>query len=961
MQAMFDLLLDRQAEVDAITMHARDAIRGRGSVVLVEGPAGIGKTALIRATRLIALELGLSALTARGAEIERDFGFGVVRQLFEAPIDQDEAFEEAFTGRAQLAAGLLGVDLPGRSAPVPSGPDAGYVILNSLYWLTVNVARRSPLVVLVDDLHWADPASLRFLSYLARRLEALPLMLMVASRPAAEPGGASERPVLFDDDVTVLRPVALGERAARQVVRAAVPDATDGVCDACFAASGGNPFFLRALAEALRDAGPTKPAEVINLVPHGVAAAVRARIDRLPSPAWKLAHAVAVLGDGAAFRHAARAAGLDHAEAGTGVDALTAAGMFASERPLRFVHPLIRSAVYQHLPLSERSRAHERAALLLAAEDVSPERVAAHLLASEPRGQASACEHLRAAAREARRRGAPEAAVTYLRRALQEPPPEKMRPEVMLELGEAEAMTLDPGPAADHLARGIEAIQDPERRLHGALLLSGILGIDGRSLEGVQVLERALAESQDADPALLARIEGHLVNVARFDLATRQRSLATAGRIRDGVRAGLFDGGVELCAAAAEEAMAGDSAALTAELTKRALTALVSQNTPTTDYNVYTASRCLLVADQFEFGMQVLDTVVEQAREHGAVVSEAVALAFRSEIHYRLGALQSAQADAEASLQTTRTGWRVGLPSTASILAKVLVERGDLRAADSSVTEGGVTGPPTSVGSSYPLTMLLHSRGGLRLAQGEPAAALEDLLEVGRRQEIMGEPNPALLDWRSLAARALTELGRRDEALAFAEDEVRLARRFGAPRALGTALTAAGAIQGGDTGLDRLREAEAVLQASPARLAYAHSLWKLGSALRHRGDRDGAREALGSAVDIAHACGATALEAHALRELRSTGARPRRLATRGPAALTPSERQTAELAAQGLSNREIADALFVTVRTTEFHLNGAFKKLEIRSRQQLTHALMGESDRRHPAMSADVTPPETRN
>jgi ATP/maltotriose-dependent transcriptional regulator MalT len=407
--------------------------------------------------------------------------------------------------------------------------------------------------------------------------------------------------------------------------------------------------------------------------------------------------------------------------------------------------------------------------------------------------------------------------------------------------------------------------------------------------------------------------------------------------------------------------MAGDSAELTAELTKRALAALVSQDTPTTDYNVYTASRCLLVVDQFEFGIQVLDTVVEQAREHGAVVSEAVALAFRAEFHYRLGTLHQAQADAEASLQTTRTGWRVGLPSTASILAKVLVERGELPAAESTVMEGGVTGPSTSVGSSYPLTMLLHSRAGLRLAQGESTAALEDLLEVGRRQEIMGEPNPALIDWRSLAARALAELDRRDEALAFAEDEVRLARRFGAPRALGIALTAAGATAGGDAGLDRLREAEAVLAASPARLAYAHALRKLGSALRDRGERDGAREALGHAVDIAHACGATALDAHALRELRSTGARPRRSATRGPAALTPRERRTAELAAQGLSNREIAEALFVTVRTTEFHLNRAFEKLGIRSRHELTDELMGESARRRRATSAEVPPPETRH
>jgi DNA-binding CsgD family transcriptional regulator len=927
-------LLDRQAELDVIAAAARAAAGGIGGTLFVEGPAGIGKTGLIRAGRQIASDLGLLVLPARGAELERDFGFGVVRQLFEPALHRSELIEVALSGAVRAAAALLELDLPG-GAPLPGGPDAAPAMLSALYRLTSNLARRTPLALLIDDVHWADPASVRFLCFLARRLESLPILLVVAGRP----GGETIAPLLLDDDVTILRLRPLGEAAVAQLIRAALPDASDELCSGCLAASGGNPFFLRELAEALREAGPTRAAAVLDVVPQNVAAVVRMRIDRLASPASEFANALGVLGDGASLRHVAQAAGLADQAAASAADALIAAEILASTRPLRFLHPLIRSAVYEQLTPGERAAAHERAARLLEAEDAPPEQVAAHLLASEPRRRRHVCERMQAAAVEGMRRGAPEAAVTYLLRALEEPPPAEMRPELLLELGAAEAMTLNPGPAADHLARGIDGIRDPQRRLNAALLLAGILGMDDRSVEGVEVLERALADSRDAEPALRARIEAHLVNVARFDLVTRRRSAGAAARILEGVLEGRFDGGVELSAAAAEEAMMGNSALRTGELATRALAGLVDENAPVTDFNVYTATRCLLVADQFDLAARVLDNAVEQAREHGAVVAEAVALSFRSDLKYRVGALQAALADGHASLQTTRAGWRVGLPATAAILVRVLVERGELEAAGVALVEGGLTAPLSSVGSSYPETLLLHARGELRLAQADPKAALEDLIEVGRRQEIVAEQNPALVDWRSLAALALAALDRRDEAIALADEEVVLARVFGAPRALGSALSAAGTIHGTEGGLNRLREAEAVLAESPARLSHAHALSRLGTALRQAGERDGARTALSRALDLARTCGATALQSHTLHELRRTGARPRRQATRGPGALTASERRAAHLAAQGLSNREIADALFVTVRTVEFHLSATYKKLGIRSRQELNDQL----------------------
>jgi tetratricopeptide (TPR) repeat protein len=781
---MSGLLLDREAELATIASLGRTVACGHGRALLVEGPAGIGKTALMRARRQIAEGLGLTALTARGVELESAFGFGVVRQLFERAIDEADAIEQAFAGRARPAARLLGVELSRAPGVTVSGPDAEHASLGSLYWLTVNLARRAPLALMVDDAHWVDPGSLRFLSFLASRLDGLPVLLILAGRPVEESGGVTLGSLLSGAEVRVLRPGLLGGAAAAQLVRSTIPDATDELCRGCLAASGGNPFFLRELAEALRE-GPPTPRGVPDVVPRSVAAAIRARIARLPAAARELACAAAVLGDGSALRHAAAAAGLGDRTAAIAADALVASGILACVHPVQFMHPLIRSAVYEQLPPGERATAHEQAASLLAHDDSPLERIAAHLLESWPRGRAPVCEQLRAAAREGMRRGAPEAAVIYLRRALEEPPPTEARTELLLELGEAEALTLDAGPAAEHLGRGLDGVRDAERRLHAALLLAGVLGIDARVTTAVTVLERALDDSPDADPALLARTECELVTVARSDLVTRSVSITRAARVRSRALAEELDGGVELAAAAAEEAMAGDSAERTAELAERAIARMADGKAAIADFNVYTAVRCLLAADRFDTARRVLGSALERAREHGAVVSEAGALAFRCDLHHRTGDLRSAEADGRASLDAGREGWRTGLAATASVLAHVLVEQGELEAAASVIEDGGLTGAADSIGTAYALTMLLHARGGLRLAGDDPRAALEDLLCVGRRQAIMREPNPALINWRSPAALALAKLDRRDEALALAAEEVRLARRFGAPRALG--------------------------------------------------------------------------------------------------------------------------------------------------------------------------------
>ena len=379
--------------------------------------------------------------------------------------------------------------------------------------------------------------------------------------------------------------------------------------------TGGNPFFLRELAGALREAGPERAADVLDAAPDGVVASVRARLTRFPSPAQRLAGAVAIVGDGGLLRHAAALADLEDQDAAEAADALRAGRILADTRELRFVHPIIRSAVHEQLSPAARSAGHERAAHILAEDDAPRERVAAHLLATEPHGSDWVCDRLRGAAHEAAPRGAPDASVTYLRRALEEPPSPDTRPAVLLELGLAESLTLDREPAIEHLRRGVETTQDTVARLYAARTLAAIVGMNDPS-QSVEIVERALAASPDADPALALHIEAHMVSMARFALGSRRATFDRAARLRERVEAGELDGAMELTVAATELTMAGESAERAAALAERAIEGLRAD--PILAVVVAFAVRCLTVADRLDEADRILSATVDEARRHRA-------------------------------------------------------------------------------------------------------------------------------------------------------------------------------------------------------------------------------------------------------------------------------------------------------------------------------------------------------
>ncbi|MGH3993508.1 MAG: AAA family ATPase, partial [Pseudonocardiaceae bacterium] len=247
------LLLDRERELAEIVERLESARAGSGSAMLVEGPGGIGKTELLLASERAARQRGMIVAGARGAELEREFAFGVVRQLFE-PAVSGSAGPALLEGAAALAAPVF--ELPSGGPGGGAVAERSFAVLHGLYWLCANLADRAPLLLAVDDVHWSDPASLELVSYLARRVGELPIALLVATRPGQEAVEGLLEELRADPRAGVVRPSALGSNAVAELVRVVTGQEPDAAfLEACRAATEGNPFLVRELVREVGERG----------------------------------------------------------------------------------------------------------------------------------------------------------------------------------------------------------------------------------------------------------------------------------------------------------------------------------------------------------------------------------------------------------------------------------------------------------------------------------------------------------------------------------------------------------------------------------------------------------------------------------------------------------------------------------------------------------------------------------
>lgn len=443
-------LIERESDLAAIAARLADAAGGHGGVLLVEGPPGIGKTALLAAAGGHARALGVRVLGALGGELDHELPFGVVRQLFEPVLRSAIPTERAelTAGAAALARPVFGPE----GAEFGSDPNLLGDVVHGLYWLCSNLAEAGPVLLVVDDVHWVDDASLRFLSHLARRIVDLPVLLLAAGRPGRLLDGFVGR-ALGGIRPDLLRLRALSPAGVGVLVRNDLAaDAEEEFCAACARASGGNPFLLTEALHSLRADGARPVAaetwRLENLRPDTVSRAVLTRIARLGPQAQLLTRALAVLGPSADLRQAALFAGLAVDRAAELADMLAREAIVGPGRPLDFTHPLVRTAVYADSSEVLQAAEHKRAARMLAGDGQAPGALAPHLLLAEPGADPWVADTLRAAAHAALAQGAPESAAACLTRALNEPPASADTGPLHAELGRALGLAHRPEEAA---------------------------------------------------------------------------------------------------------------------------------------------------------------------------------------------------------------------------------------------------------------------------------------------------------------------------------------------------------------------------------------------------------------------------------------------------------------------------------------------------------------------------------
>jgi DNA-binding CsgD family transcriptional regulator len=931
-------LYDRGHElrvVDSLIERVRVA---RGGLAVVTGPGGIGKTRFLAAVEERANDAAIGVFTAAGAEFERGLAFGGVAQLFEPTLRRvgEEQRAALFDGAARLGGELLGFG----DQPQAVGAGDNLAAFHGLYWLCANLARDSPIALLVDDAHWLDDRSLAWIEYLARRLDGLSVLIVVATR-VEEPDAERLVQTAMDSGGEVLELVALSRGAVSDLLECSLDEPADPVFGEAFQdATRGNPFLVHELLRTIRrervplDAQGAQRLE--KLGSDRIGRAVLTRLHRLSPAAVDLARAIAILGRARSLTLAARLADLDEATAVRAMDALIAADVLAAGSELLFHHPVVRSSVYLDMPAPARALRHRQAARLLAEFGASPPEVASQLLEAEPAGDPWAVAMLRSAAHDAVSRGAPRSAIPLLERALAEFPGTR-NPELLLELGRTAHAALEIPKAINALTGALESPVLSDRGA-ATLELARVLLHAGRGDEAVGLLKTELEHQADIESELRLWLEIEYVLYA----GPGQEAFACANRFR--ALSGRTAAELAALAMAASMASTAEDAA---SLARQSLAGGALLCAPEGQSAWFMAPWMLVRAERLDEAVEHIELALEHARRNGWQVAFARASWLAAEVDYRRGDLLGAEASLRSAFSAASEGGSLWVRlMSGALLAQVLADRGGLAEADAILSTLDISMLPPRERLTRPVR---YARGYVALLSGNPRTASDEFDHVDERLGIAPAGRSRFAAGMVVRSIALSMCGRLDEARRLADEELAWAESWQAPRFIGIALRGRAHSLVGIERIDELERSVAVLAQTPASLDLARALADLGMTCRRENKRVAAREPLRKALDVAHHCRADGFAAQLRDELRAVGARPRRDALSGRDSLTASEARIAEMAASGMTNSRIAQALFVTPGTVEKHLTSVYAKLGISSRRHLATTL------RTDAAEADTT------
>lgn len=921
------MLLKRESELDRTAAALRDAQAGSGSLLVITGPFGIGRSALLDAAAGLGTAQGALVLRANTALTERGYDLGVARQLLEPALRRvaAEASRDWTAGDARHALPALDNPLADGGDTAHSDPDGS--VLVGLLALIENMSHDRVLLLLVDDLHWADPASLRLLGRLAGQLRRLRVVLVCTVR---EGDALSEHRLVREVTAhasRTLRPAALDLGDTETLIRDRLGRAPDeDFVLACHQASRGIPVFLAAV---LAQADPREPHPRNPLLRRRVLLCVEWQ----PEEVGLVARALAVLAGQVGPVLVGRAAGVDDVEREEALRRLRRLGLLTEDQLPRFVHPVVREVLEEAVPAAERDRLHAAAASLLHFGGHPAEEVAAQLLAITTKQGAWAVETLRAAADAALRRGAPRTAARYLRRALLDCPSYDVdRARLLVDLATAER-DFSALASVRHVFDAVPLLESARERAAA----TAELGSTALSLSPLPVGEllREVAEElgpadrlQDGDRQLALRLEARI----RFASSSDPAALASSLKRLQALGPEPVTGTVaerELMAALlfAASVTIGLQASQVAPLADRVLRDQQSSSSPSPFLHPL-AMATLFAADSVAGPSDWLDTARRDAASREPGPELARALLEQAMVHLSCGRLREARTGALAAFEIARDDDSEVMVQTAGALAVVALQSRDAALTDRLLAVGWAVPE-----DSYAAALLAMLRAAAAANRNELHAALEHTLGAGHRLEQQGWRNPAFVSWISRAVLVYRRLGDRDRADELSLLELERARAWGGAATLGRALTVRGQVVEGPAGTDLLREAVDVLETSANRFELSRALLTLGERLRPTMAEE-AQALLGRAHRLATECGATWVTVRTRgqlgEQLSVPPARPE---------LTSTELKVAEFASAGCTNQEIADTLGVSRRAVEKHLTHCYRKLSCEGRAALATAL----------------------
>jgi DNA-binding CsgD family transcriptional regulator len=940
------MLVDRDFELDVADRALAEACGGTGSLVVIRGSLGMGKSELLRAFSQRARDAGFRVLRANGAVQEQDLPYGVVRQLFEFVLaTASQEIRQVWEQGADNLLELWGEPAPGSAPefPIPVNESA----LHGLSKLAVNMSAEQPLLLLVDCLQWTDTLSLRWLNHMSKRLATLPIAVVVT---IMDGDPCSEQPLVREIGDAATATLRLG-RLSLAGVRALLDDEFGEVADGaflqeCLRISEGNPLLLTAIVHDMKAAGlrplATEVESVRSLQLSGLHERVLSCLNSQPAEVRGLVEAAAVLDQDVDDDVVARVAALDRVQYGDAVRVLRRVGLLTSQSPPGFVHPAVRSAIEESMAVSERDDIRLRAAGLLHSEGHPPDLVAPHLIEVASPLECWNRFILSAAADIELGRGLAETSARYLRRALLDSPEDGQdRARLLVGLATAER-AFAPSASVRHVCQAVPMLASTRERAEAAVQLAPMTLATSPTL--VTEFVREVGEEL-GPPENLSGTERELA--LRVEARQRYLTIEDPVSVMDSVRRLARWGPNPPLDTPAERELLSVllyAATITGKVGATEVARLANailEREPSHAGHVHTGLpllvNVLIGADSLDLLLSWLNRVWEQGTYHQDVVARTLVCTELALLLMATGKLTQALSYAREAIQLGGLDGEHGSSVTLMTVALLAIETGDPELTEMLLN--GFDGRAKTVCVVGAFRLL---QGSAATERSETGPALQQILDLGRQLEQLRRPNPALCPWRGIAATLHHRLGNVDDARELIEEEYKLAMDWGAPMAIGRSLRVYASFSDKGKDVALLREAITVLQGSANRIELARTHLLLGRRIRDAGEA-GAGNHLREARKISAACGVQWMVDCANADLGKPVSR-----TTTGSVLTPSEQRVADMVCEGLTNQEIAEKAQVTSRAVEKHLTKVYRKLGIRGRVELAGALRPLRDQPSP-------------